>query len=187
MVDAQSCPQASTQYSGMLDGRRGAGCAYAVSSMLQTLWSHHDWDVFATASLYIMCNNKEDVKTLEQDYLLRSSKGKVRCDTVASSASTTAKVAAVISWRGLSLTQCSKGIGTSVWKQRFLPIYNPAFDQCIGGRPPKELMPKVWANEGEEVLIHRQLMARRAVRRIPCQFSTTPAVVHPRRKTDSFI
>ena len=36
-----------------------------------------------------------------------------------------------------------------------LPIYNPELGQYVGDRPPKEHMPKVWANDGEEaILIH---------------------------------
>ena len=51
-----------------------------------------------------MCNNLEDAKTLEGDFLMKANKGKVRCDTVASSASTTARVAAVIQRGGFFLS-----------------------------------------------------------------------------------
>ena len=43
-----------------------------------------------------MCNASDDVHTLKRNKQLTESQGKVRVDTVASSASTTAKVAAVI-------------------------------------------------------------------------------------------
>ena len=55
-------------------------------------------------SLCIMCNNLEDVNTLEGDFLMRHSQGHVRCDTVASSASTTARVAAVVQRGGSFLS-----------------------------------------------------------------------------------
>ena len=84
--------------------RKGPGCAYAVSSMLRTLLSHQDWGQAANESLYIMCNNLEDVKTLDGDLLMKRHQGQVRCDTVASSASTTARVAAVIQRGGSFLS-----------------------------------------------------------------------------------
>ena len=40
-----------------------------------------------------------------------------------------------------------------------LPIFKPELRHFVGGKPPKEHMPRVWANDGSEaVLIHEQLM-----------------------------
>ena len=58
--------------------RNGAKYSYAVSCMLCTLLAHHDWGH--------MCNNSEDVRTLERDDNVRDRGRQVRCDTVASSA-----------------------------------------------------------------------------------------------------
>ena len=84
--------------------KNGATYSYAVSCMLSALLSHHNWGASANESLYIMCNNLEDVRTLEHDDKLRQSHSLVRCDTVASSASTTAQVAAVIQRGGSFLS-----------------------------------------------------------------------------------
>ena len=48
--------------------------------MLRTLVSHQNWGTAANESLYIMCNNLEDVKTLESDYVMQENSGKVRCE-----------------------------------------------------------------------------------------------------------
>ena len=46
-------------------------------------------------TLYVMCNNPQDVASLQQHTEARNNPDKVRIERVASSASTTAKVAAV--------------------------------------------------------------------------------------------
>ena len=84
--------------------KNGATYSFAVSCMLSTLLSHHNWEASANESLYLMCNNLEDVRTLENDDNVWNSQSQVRCGTVASSASTTAKVAAVIQRGGSFLS-----------------------------------------------------------------------------------
>ena len=81
--------------------KNGATYSYAVCCVLSTLLSHHNWEASANESLYLMCNNLEDVRTLENDDNVWNSQSQVRCGTVASSASTTAKVAAVIQRGGV--------------------------------------------------------------------------------------
>ena len=39
-----------------------------------------------------------------------------------------------------------------------LPIFKPELDRFAGGTPPREHMPCVWANDSNEMLIHKQLM-----------------------------
>ena len=44
-----------------------------------------------------------------------------------------------------------------------LPIFKPQLGEFGGGKPPKEYLPRVWANESSEaVLIHKQLMDQSA-------------------------
>ena len=75
-----------------------------VNSAFETLVRHHEWDEEAQESLYVMCNASQDVDSLRQNTAARNNPNKVRIETVASSASTTAKVAAVIQRGGSFLS-----------------------------------------------------------------------------------
>ena len=66
--------------------------------------SHHHWDEMAQESLYVMCNASQDVASLKQNATARGNPNSIRIDTVASSASTTAKVAAVVQRGGSFLS-----------------------------------------------------------------------------------
>ena len=63
---------------------------------LLSLYVHLKSGKTAKESLYVMCKSSEDVYLLKQNEKVTESHGKVKLDTVASSASTTAKVAAAI-------------------------------------------------------------------------------------------
>ena len=76
--------------------RASADYDLVVNVLFDCLYHQHTWDTTAKESLYVMCNASDDVYTLKRNKLFTESHGKVRVDTVASSASTTAKVAAVI-------------------------------------------------------------------------------------------
>ena len=75
-----------------------------VNAALETLVDHHVWEEDAQESLYVMCNNSQDVASLQHHTEARNNPNKVRIETVAPSASTTAKVAAVIQRGGSFLS-----------------------------------------------------------------------------------
>ena len=76
--------------------RASADYDLVVNVLFDCLYHQHTWGNTAKDSLYVMCNASDDVYTLKRNKQFTESQGKVRVDTVASSASTTAKVAAVI-------------------------------------------------------------------------------------------
>ena len=43
-----------------------------------------------------------------------------------------------------------------------VPIFKPQLSEFGGGTPPKEHLPRVWTNDSEAVLIHKQLMEQSA-------------------------
>ena len=75
-----------------------------VNAAFETLVDHHEWGEEAQESLYVMCNNSQDVASLQHHTEAWNNPNKIRVETVASSASTTAKVAAVIQRGGSFLS-----------------------------------------------------------------------------------
>ena len=75
-----------------------------VNAAFETLVDHHVWGEEAQESLYVMCNNSQDVTSLQHHTEAWNNPNKIRIETVASSASTTAKVAAVIQRGGSFLS-----------------------------------------------------------------------------------
>ena len=75
-----------------------------VNAAFETLVDHHVWGEEAQESLYVMCNNSQDVASLQHHTEAWNNPNKIRIETVASSASTTAKVAAVIQRGGCFLS-----------------------------------------------------------------------------------
>ena len=66
-----------------------------VNAAFETLVDHHKWGEEAQESLYVMGNNSQDVASLQHHTEAWNNPNKIRIKTIAS-ASTTAKVAAVI-------------------------------------------------------------------------------------------
>ena len=75
-----------------------------VNAAFETLVENHQWREGAQESLYVMRNNSEDVTSLQHHTEAWNNPNKIRIETVASSASTTAKVAAVIQSGGSFLS-----------------------------------------------------------------------------------
>ena len=77
-------------------GASAASLNVTVNAAFETLVGHYQWGEEAQESLYVMCNNSQDVDSLQRHTFAWHNPNKIRIETVASSASTTAKVAAVI-------------------------------------------------------------------------------------------
>lgn len=93
------------QYSDLAQsGSPLASLNATVNSAFETLVKHHDWKEEVQESLCMMCNNSQDVASLQQHTAARNNPNKVRIETVASSASTTPEVAAILKrgWSFLS-------------------------------------------------------------------------------------
>ena len=95
-------------------GSNTAKLHVTVNAAFETLVEHHQWGEEAQDSLYVMCNNSQDVTSLQHHTEAWNNPNKIRIETVASSASTTAKVAAVIQRGGSFL---SGSFSNRVWAE----------------------------------------------------------------------